>query len=213
MNWRHFVLLNRHNFLIAELVAEPDATADPAIAGLLVSPTGTTATDGRQLITVSAPEVQPNLFRANGIEPAEFFTDFILDRESALKIAKAIPNDKETPELNYAVIDCSTENNETATLAIDENIRQEIVKARKIDAKYPSCEKLIPDKDRAKFTIRFNPTVLLPVLKAFDKFAKDQPSPSFTMRLYSAREGIRIDAMSNGQTMTAIVMPMELGEA
>lgn len=199
-------MLNRFNFSIAKLI---DAESIGPISGLLVSPTSTIETDGHQLIVVTAPESQPSLFPADdGISDAEEFTPFILDRDSALKLAKVIPNPKEGAPRELAVIDISTENDGTATLAVNDDERRTIVKSEKIAGEYPDTVKLIPAVDDARFEVQFNSDILVPVLRAFQQF-----SATMTIRMFAANRGIRIDAEGDGQTMTAVVMPLKIVES
>ena len=198
-------MLNKFNFSIASLL---DGDAAGPIAGLLVSPHSTTETDGRQLVIVTAPEAQPSLFPADdGIMEAEEFTPFILDKASALKLATVMPKPKEGDTREMAVIDVSTETDGTATLAINDDERRVIVKSEKIAGDFPNVGKLIPDIDRARFEISFNSDLLVPVLKAFQAF-----SMSMTIRMFDSTGGMRIDAERDGQTMTAVVMPMRIVE-
>ena len=194
-------MLNRHNFNIASLI---DKDAVGPIAGVLVSPESTVETDGHQIVMVTAPEAQPSLFpEDDDITESEEFTPFVLDKASALKLAKIMPNPKEGNTREMAVIDISTETDGTATLAVNDDERRTIVKSEKIPGTFPAVMKIIPPIDGAKFEISFSSDVLVPVLKAFHGF-----SGTLTMRLFSALRGVRIDAEANGQIMTAVVMPL-----
>ena len=198
-------MLNKFNFAIASLL---DSEAMGPTAGLLVSPGSTTETDGRQLVVVTAPEAQPSLFPPDdGIIEAEEFTPFVLDKDSALKLAKVMPKPKEGNSREMAVIDISTETDGTATLALNDDERRVIIKSEKLVGDFPNMGRMIPGKDGARFEIAFNTDVLVPVLKSFHAF-----SGSITMRLFGADTGMRIDAEADGQIMTAVVMPMRIVE-
>jgi hypothetical protein len=104
--------LNKFNFSIASLI---DSEAMGPMAGLLVSPDSTMETDGHQFVIVTSPEAQPSLFPADDeIIEAEAFTPFVLDKASALKLAKIMPAPKEGNAREMAVIDISTETDGTA---------------------------------------------------------------------------------------------------
>ena len=194
-------MLNKFNFSIAALI---DGDAIGPIAGILVSPDSTVETDGHQIVMVSAPEAQPSLFPADdGISEADDFTPFVLDKESALKLAKVMPKPKEGNAREMAVIDISTETDGTATLAVNDDERRTIVKSEKIVGVFPDVVRIIPDTSGARFEISFNSDILVPVLKAFQGFLG-----TLTMRLYAALRGVRIDAEADGQKMTAVVMPL-----
>src|ERR1039458_1006541 len=100
-------MLNRINFSIASLI---DSDAIGPMAGILVSPDSTMETDGHQFVIVTSPEAQPSLFPADDeITEADEFTPFVLDKASALKLAKIMPAPKEGNAREMAVIDISTE--------------------------------------------------------------------------------------------------------
>lgn len=200
-------MLNRHNFEIAELA--PNDEARLHLCGILVSPGATSETDGHQAVIVTAvDEVQPNLFSdAEEVIPAEYFTPFILDRESALKIAKAIPKKTENVEAMYAVVDATTENSDRAMVSINDTFHQEIHRAQKINGKFPDLMKAVPDKDTAKYVMRINPDILTSVLKCVQKFCSGRDVGSIELRMFGAGQPLRIDADGMGQILTAVVMP------
>ena len=194
-------MLNKFNFQIASLI---DSDAMGPMAGLLVSPDSTMETDGHQFVMVTAPEAQPSLFPADDeITEADYFTPFVLDKASALKLAKIMPSPKEGNPREMAVIDISTETDGTATLAVNDDERRTIVKSEKITGTFPSLMRVTPAVDKARFEISFSSEVLVPVLKAFQGF-----SGALTIRIYTALQGVRIDAQADGQKMTAVVMPL-----
>ena len=117
------------------------------------------------------------------------------------------PAPKEGNSREMAVIDISTETDGTATLAVNDDERRTIVKSEKITGTFPSLARITPNIAEAKFEISFNSDTLAPVLKAFQGFAG-----TLTLRLFSALRGVRIDAESEGQKMTAVVMPLRMVE-
>jgi hypothetical protein len=204
-------MLNRQNFEIADLASEDEDRI--SLCGILVSPTGTAVTDGRMAMAVSSVEDNaPSLFaNFEGVEVAESFTPFILDKESALRISKAIPKgDSEVPEAKYAVIDAESENGDTAVISVNDIFRQDIMRVKKISGNFPDIDRVMPDPEKASFTIAFNPDLLADVLKTVARFCKNAASTSITMRVFSEREGIRIDAASLTQTLRAVVMPLRI---
>src|SRR5579864_1767711 len=113
-------MFTQFNFSIASLLpSDPDAMPRGA-DGLHVSPDRTIETDGRQVVIVTAPESQPTLFdQPDGLEEAQFFTPFLMDRDSAVKLAKMFPKrDPEAPENSMALLDVHTEAESDATLAL-----------------------------------------------------------------------------------------------
>lgn len=198
-------MLNKYNFSIASLI---DGDQIGPMSGLLVSPLQTLETDGHQFVMVTAPEAQPTLFpQDDEIHASEDFTPFVLDKDSALKLAKIMPAPKENLAREMAVIDISTEDDGTATLAVNDDERRAIIKSEKIVGTFPNVTAVLPNLADARFEISFNSDVLVPVLKAFHGFAG-----SMTLRFYRADAGVRIDAEAGGQKMTAVVMPTRIVE-
>jgi hypothetical protein len=209
-------MFTKFNFEIAGLLPkDPDALPLFA-AGLFVSPERTIETDGHQLVIVTAPESQPTLFdQPDGLEEAQFFTPFIMDRESALKIGKQIPKrNPDAPENSMAMLDVHTEAESDSTVAITEDVRRAIFKSLKRDAaKFPNTDGILRDPETARFEIQFNADVIAPVLKLFQEFAgQDKMTPIVTLRFFGPSDGVRIDAVACEQKMTAVVMPMRMVE-
>jgi hypothetical protein len=208
-------MFNRHNFEIAELAPQEEGRL--VFCGIYVTPAGTCETDGHQAVIVSDQNTeQPNLFGdIEGVVPAEHFTPFILDRESALKISKAIPKKASNDAAKYAVVDATSENNENAMVSVNDVFRQEILRARKISGTFPDLSRVMPAPEKALVTMSVNPELLGNVLKVAQKFCKGHGSPSVTLRFYPAGNPIRIDVQGDGQSFTAVVMPMRAddGEA
>jgi hypothetical protein len=198
------VLLNRNNFQIAELA--PDDEERLTMCGILVAPNRTVVTNGHMAVVVSAVDtIQPSLFeQIEGIEPAESFTPFILDRDSAIKIAKRIPKDTEDNPV-FPIIDATTEGNDRAMVSINDIFRQEILRATKIAGDFPDVQRAIPDKEAARFTLLIDPELLTRLLKAVVRFCDGR---AMEMRLYGAGRPVRIDAGDAEQSLVAVIMPL-----
>jgi hypothetical protein len=195
-------LLNKTNFEIAAILPKAD-DAPPSMCGIYVSPGATVATDGRCMLMVTAPEAQPSLFDSlAGITPMEAWTPFVLDKESALRVAKNIPKSNGEKE-QLALIDQSTEGSETAIVAVDEVVREEIMRARKINCEYPDFQKAIPEIGGEKLAISFDSELLLGLMKCYAKFAG-----RVTLRIYEPIKGMRLDGEENGQRMIGVIMPL-----
>lgn len=210
-------MFTRFNFEIAGLLPSDPEALIPVAAGLLVTPERTVETDGHQMVVVSAPESQPTLFdQPDGLEEAEFFTPFIMDRESALKVAKLMPKrNPEAPENSMALLDVHTESESDSTIAVTEDVRRSIFKSIKRDAaKFPDPDKVLKDASAARFEIQLNADLLVPLLRIFQKFAgQENHVPALTIRLFGPQDGVRVDAEACGQKMTAVLMPMRMSEA
>lgn len=201
-------MLNRHNFEIAALAPQDEDRL--TLCGVYVTPESTMVTDGRQAVVVSSVEAtQPGLFpEMEGVEPADFFSPFILDRESALKVAKAIPK-KALDEARYAIVDATTEGAERAMVSVNDMYRQEVLRAKKIPGTFPDVSKVFKDPEKAKYVMAIDPHLLVEVLKAVQKFCKGHDTGSITLRYFGTGDALRIDAEGIGQTFAAVVMPLK----
>jgi hypothetical protein len=206
-------MLNKSNFLIAKLAAGDDDGAMPLHTGIWVEPEYTAVTDGRLAVRVSAYEADQNalLFDLDGLEPAEHWTGFLLDKDSALKVAAAIPAKSELAQAGFGLVDATTEDNPKAMVAVNSVRRQSIVRSEKVGVKFPDLERLTPSKESARFMIRVNPELLLDLLKTVAQFCKSHRIDCIELRAYSGKKPLRIDAVSDLQEMLALLMPM--GEA
>jgi hypothetical protein len=203
-------VFNKHNFEIAKLASTEESRF--TINGIYVTPGATYVTDGHLAVKVTAPAVQPSLFPAtDGIEAAEWFSPFVLDRETALKVAKAIPK-KGGPSSQIVAIDTSTEVDSSATMAVNELVRQDIIRSQKLPSEFPDIEKILPDPNAARFTIAFSPALLLSLAQQIDKFCGGMQVPTVVIRLYDAQKGVRFDADGIDQKLTAVLMPQRVAE-
>lgn len=203
-------MFTKYNFSIAGLLPKDEEALISSAAGLYVSPERTIETDGHQMVIVTAPESQPNLFeQPDGLKEAEYFTPFLMDRESSLKIAKVIPKrNPDAPENSMVMLDVNTESEVDSTVAITESIRRSIFKSTKIDAaKFPDVDAVIPSAESAIIELRFSPDILIQVLNHFKRFCAEDDS-QVIIRLFGKGLGMRIDAESCGQIITAVVMPL-----
>jgi hypothetical protein len=205
-------MFNRNNFEIAKLLSA-EAEASNVHRSLRIEPEATIATDGHLIVKVTAPEVQKDLFTPiDGFSAAEWFTPFLIDRETALKIGKAIPK-KGLPSTQLAAVDCSTEVNGKATIAVNELIRQDVITSEKVESKYPDYERTFPNPKKAKMLIAFDPELLANLLTVVQAFCKTHESRQVVLRLYGAQEGLRLDADGIGQHLSAVIMPQRFTES
>jgi hypothetical protein len=201
-------MLNKHNFEIAELAPQDEDRL--TLCGIYVTPNGTHETDGHQAVMVTDVTTdQPNLFAEfEDVTPADTFTPFILDRESALKIAKAIPKKSSSPAGAYAVVDGLSEGSDKAQVSVNDIFRQEVLRAKKIEGQFPDVLRVFPDKDAATLEIWFNIDRLIALLRTLKKFADGHERESVVARFYGQRKVVRFDIEGEGQNIAAALMPM-----
>lgn len=206
-------MFNRNNFEIAKLL--PSDTDDIQIQGLYLTPEATYMAAYGFVVRVTTPEVEPGLFPVTeGIEPADYFSPFMIDRDTALQVAKNIPKKGDPSDLIVAV-DCSTEADSRATLACSQFIRDSVTRSRKlggIEPKFPDIEKIITPVDAAQFTIAFSVDFLHALLAQFAAFCKYHDSGEIVLRFTGPRNMVRMDSKGVGQTMTAVLMPRRMVE-
>ncbi|MEN6532206.1 MAG: hypothetical protein ABFD89_00990 [Bryobacteraceae bacterium] len=202
-------MFTKYNFKIASLLPSSAGDRHANFSGLYVSPERTIETDGHQMVIVTRPESQSNLFSSpDGLEDAEYFTPFVMDRDTAIKLAKSMPKrDKDAPELGMALVDVHTEAESDSTVAITEDVRRVICKSAKGNAeRFPMPEPILKPDDAARFEVRLSPDILAPLFQLFQGFCA---FPSITIRLYDQYDPVQITAEGNdGQKMAALVMPL-----
>ncbi len=197
--------LNKTNFAIAAIAAKPDDGVSAAITGILVSPEGTIASDGHCLVKCSAAEVEPTLFTPPDVEAAEAWTPFILDREAALKVARAFPKRKKDQPEPVAVIDCKTEAGGSAIVQVGDEALDEILRSKKIDGPYPDPARVIPD-EKPQFEINIAPDLLHAALKQIVGMG----ALTVRIKFFGSERALKLEAEVDGQEMVAVVMPQRM---
>lgn len=208
-------MLNKHNFEIARLAAKEPSRY--TLTAIHVTPQATYETDGHQLIKVTTPKMSAKDFPVieGASEPTDDFEPFNLPAGAALEIAKAIPKRQSLPVLEHAAIGSASNQNGHAEIQLTDLETPLVLRPNKQDGQFPDAERVIPDKDKAEVVIGFNAQLLRDVLSQFVKFTAGERSHCVAIRIYPAdkngdRDGIRIDAATSDQEMTAVVMPHRL---
>jgi len=185
-----------------------------AITGILVEEHATVATNGHYLAWVSEDSAEASAFPivpGFGAAAADERKKFLLDRESALAIAKAVPNGKSLPILSHVAVKTETnvENGETqGVLAVTDLERPQVFHPKPSSGQFPNYQAVIPDWDKAKFRISVNADYLALIAKAFAGFA-GEPHKTVVLSFYGEDHAMRFDGSTrDGQGMTAVLMPM-----
>ena len=197
--------LNENNLRIAEIL--PEKVSRYTLRAILVTQQETIATDGHMLVSVSLP-TETDL-GAQGDIPGfiaapETFDRFLLERDDCLKIKG------ELPSTGLCLIGAADPGQYRIGLK-ELDGRHRVIGGPQETGIFPQCERVIPDKDGAQFTIIFSAPLLLKVAEQLAEFASGGDA---TFRFYTPETPVRVDADSREtlQHMTVVVMPMKPGE-
>ncbi|HTG95751.1 MAG TPA: hypothetical protein VL866_24335 [Pyrinomonadaceae bacterium] len=210
---------NRKNFAIGSLVAKSEDTRF-SLATVQIHRDKTVACDGHVLALVSNTETENENFPLiDNVTPLAEFEPFLIPAAQAAAIVKAIPNERQLPALNHALIGVNGDGQSKviATTDLETKTVFKVDESPQPPSKqFPKWEKAIPDGEPvAVATLDLN--LLLPALKAMAAFGPDR-TKSVTMRVYKSEHDkpdrsftpVRFDARNwdTGQHMTVVAMPM-----
>lgn len=205
-------MLNKHNFSMAEFAGGETRYALDCIH---ITPEETVVTNGESLVKVTLPKAPlENFPPVDGVKPSVKFKPFSISAAVAAKIGKAIPNDKQIPALNFAAIDGKrTDAGENAIFAVSDLETPQVFSPRKSTTPYPKYQEVIPDKEKATFSIALNAEHLAKLAKAAGKF-QDGRWGNNEVRLYFTEQEkpVLMEAVNSetGQTWTGVLMPMRM---
>jgi DNA polymerase III sliding clamp (beta) subunit (PCNA family) len=203
-------MLNRHNFNIAKLV--DDNASRFTLDGICVKNDRTEVATNHYLMTVSAPELDNDNFPSiPDFTPLNFHESFIISKDDALKISKAIPKKHTMPICQNAIIGSQTAENGHAYIGINDLNSKQIFQAKKIEGRFPDTSQVIPSQGKAKLTISFDSKLMAKLLNAMAD-AIDDKQPIVTFRFTDATSQVRIDAKNKetGQEIIGVIMPCNL---
>ncbi len=203
--------LNKKNLDIAVLTSTEASRF--TLNAILVSDEGTTVTDGHCLVHVSLPEqfALDSIPEMPGFTNVEKTGNFLLSRDAALEISKAIPKSKVLPILNNAFVGVPLKEGLASFMTTDlENPK--VFTPRKPEGNFPDYERCVPKKEDARFAIGLNLDVIIPVLQQAKKFLNGERCPGVVLRFTKPSEAIRIDCACDGQTFTGIAMPLRVSD-
>ena len=194
------MMLNKNNLQLAQAASKEDSKY--LLSGILVEPGFCVVTDGHQMIIVSTDKTPPGDFPAiPGFTPVDEFEPFVLPRQTALEIQKTIPNKANLPVLLVAAVGAPDEN--YVTLATTDLDTHRTFRSRKMTGQYPNWRQVVPKAEKSTFQITMGIDLMIRVLNQIKNF-----SDTATFRFQDADSAVRIDAANEGQTLTAIVMPI-----
>ncbi len=205
------MIYNRNNFAIAVLA--PGAERH-YLDGIHITPEFTEVTNGHYLVRVSRPE---------GLEVAdlpavhEIMTgkkkgqkiDFILPASAAKEIEKAIPKNGTIPILRNAWLGDNTNEEYIEFISTDLETHRPI-KARKIEAKYPNTEAVLP-KTPPNMSIGFNPDLMIKLCQQFKKMKIN--AVKLDLRGITEAMALSGQCPETLQKIEALLMPIKIDDA
>jgi hypothetical protein len=203
-------MLNKWNLQAAQFVSKESSRY--TLNGIHVRSDATVATNGHYLAWVStSPDRKAEDFPlVDGVGPAtDSYDPFLLDRDAALEIAKALPKKTTIPVLAYAAV--SVEDGKTAITVTDlENPRT--FRPRKMEGQFPRVEAVFPTKAPV---VRFalSATYLAQIAKfAADFNAGREASDPVYITVYSPEDAVRFDVERSDteQGATFLLMPIRM---
>ncbi len=217
-------LYNKWNLDVAKF-ASKDSTRY-SLNSILVEPGATVATDGHQLVKVSAPNHETKLENfpvIPGVTMVRPSANFLLPASTALEVSKQIPRKSTIPVLqNAAVLDAGPDHVGMVTTDLDS---AKPVTVRKVEGTFPSYQTVIDDLEKvtvqsevklnglllgelAKFLGQFNggrqPEIKLTI------FEPIQPELNKKDGIKPYNRAVRLTAANTdtGQEAYAVLMPM-----
>ncbi len=207
------MLFNRSAFVVRHAASRDETRYH--INGVRFEADGTlVATDGHRLYRVETPAemLDPADFPDCGdVTPTEDALEaFTLPLAAANAIVKAIPKNGTLPALRHARLDVAATNaNGRARLVTTDLETVAPLEARKLEGDFPNYRQVMPEGEPVA-TVAFNAKYLADAAKAVVEFTGN-PRAALKLELFGELSPARITATNaDGQTFTAIVMPMRL---
>ncbi len=199
------MLYTRHNFEVADFCDTRGIR--PELAGILVTPDGTAATDSYVLLEVSSPSAD-NAEKDFPAIPGHAITarddQFIFPKESARQVLKTIPKktDSGSGVVQRAAV-LETDKGFAGFIATDHvQIRPTI--AKEIEGTFPEYQQLFPTA-KPKSVVSVNAKQQEKLAKFFAGLSK---LGNVTIKTYGAQDPILFEAQNEVQTARALLMPL-----
>lgn len=200
-------MLNKHNFNIAQLASKGPGRF--TYAGIYVTPQETIETDGHQMVRISAPKVHQEFPKVREIENAvDDFPPFFFPAETALAAAKALPEKVSAPVLKNATV--AKQPGGEFVVGITDLKKHSVYPVPQEKRTYPDWQRVMPQRENAKFRTTFNAQLLEKVLATVRKTHGAPKSPAVELSFYGPEKAVRLDWSNadTGQENMAAVMPM-----
>ena len=185
----------------------------------------TVVNDGRVLVRVTRPDIDPDTYpnidgiKVSGsmkdqadIEPVEN-DSFILDSAEAIKIGKKIPGKKTiNPVLQQAIV---SQNGKIQIASTDLN-GQDVTTVNPLGGIYPKYQEVIPPENNTKMRIGFDPAYMETICKLAKDFQNQQNASDNYRLMYMDIGGpgsaikLHTRNIETKQEFLAVLMPMNI---
>ena len=187
--------------LATHRIAEGSATR-PGLAGVFVDPrrNRTVASDGKRLVEITGPKVDPKKYPAKGVVLANGDTDpFILPAETAQEILKVLPKGKDaTDARQYAAL---VQNGKKLAIATVDGQKAHTFDVKPLGDPYPDFSQVFPDA-KPLASLLVDPNLLRETL------AVAGIGKSMTFHLFE-KVAILESAAEDGSTSRAVIAPLK----
>jgi hypothetical protein len=188
-------LVTRSELELAKLASKDD----PRLASVAISATRTEVTNGHYAVRLEGPRPPVNDYPALADPFAAPNGQVLIDRETALAIAKAIPKKTDIPILANAIVG----QDKITVTDLGGWITRTINTA---DLNFPNLDKVMPPKP-PKVSITLNAAYVVALMQAF--IAQRNRIAAVKIDVFDPEEAIRISMTTDDdRVMTAILMPM-----
>lgn len=204
------MLINKHNLKVAEFASKEESRY--MLKAIQISEDGTTATNGHYMVNVSLPKAEAKNFpQIEGFEPLAQAESMLLDRDTALKIEKAMPKNENIPVLNHANVGKPGET--TLNLAVTDLDSTQIFKPRKITGQFPNWKAVLPTGEPV-VEIAFSADYLMQLARAAAAFTSLECNGGamVRLRLYGSDKAALFETVNTDteQKWTGVLMPVHL---
>lgn len=205
------MLLNKHNLNIAKLA--PKEASRFNVNAIRVTPNETVVTDGHYMMVVSTVALSADTFPNNpdsGLTVRDDFAPFNLNAKAALAAAASLPKRTPIPVLGCAAV---AMNGDLKPKLLTTDLEQ-VQTFPADEGSFPDWQRVMPKADDMPFVIGLDARLLRPLLEQFIAFQDSKRQPAVVdFRFKDARSAILMTTRtdrSDGQTMTAVLMPTRI---
>jgi hypothetical protein len=163
-------------------------------------------TNGHTLVRVTrTDELKEEDFPAIMPTDSTYPKEVLIHWDAATKALKALPKRPSIPILENARV---LLNGKNILLGTTNLVMPQVLTLQPYEgAAFPNMDQVIPKKEDGKFSIAFNPQLLVDVCKYAAQFGR-QVLAEFTF--YGSELPMRVDWTEDGHTATAVIMPMRM---
>lgn len=162
------------------------------------------ATDGHKAIRVTTPSIKGGFPSVRGFVPSGF-TECLLPRSTAQELVDAL---SDTDRYAIPILGCaaiSSDGDGAITAVVTDLDTTHILTPKAMRGKFPDIQAVL-DMVKVNFSVALNPTFLREIAQA----AEDLNADSIKIDFDEPTKAVRFEAKREGQTMTALLMPMRV---